>query len=254
MRKDKKVHEELSEEKKKLLKILRIVIQALLLGGLLAVCIIAVINLYPIFMRINNDEIFRQEIVDQISSTGGFSWIILIGIQIIQAVLAVIPAGPVVIITGMIYNPFVATIICLVGQTIGAIIVIYLVKLFGYTFISLFIDPEQTKKFKILQDGKRCGVLMFSYLLIPLLPKDPIAFIVPFTKVKVKHFIWINLVARTPMTIVSVIFGNSLMTGEYLIAIILGVICAILALLCFIFNKRIVDFIDKLTIKKECDK
>lgn len=249
--KKEKVHNELSEKKKKNLKIARIIIQAILLGGILAVCIVAILKLYPIFMKINSDEIYRQELVEQIKSTGGFSWLILVGIQIIQTILAVIPAGPVVIISGMIYNPFLATIICLVGQTIGAVIVIYLVKLFGYTFISLFIDPEQTKKFKILKDGKRCGVLMFSYLLIPLLPKDPIAFIVPFTKVKVKHFVWINLLARTPMTIVSVIFGNSLMTGQYLLAIILGGACAILALLCFIYNKKIVNIIDKLTMKKD---
>ena len=237
------------ENKKNKLKIIRITIQTILIVGILALAVFAIIKLYPIFMKINDDEVYRQMIIDKISSYGSFSWLILIGIQIIQTILAVIPSGPVVIITGMMYNPWIAALICLVGQTIGAVIVIYLVKIFGYTFISLFIDPEQTKKFKILQDGKRCGVLMFSYLLIPLLPKDPIAFIVPFTKVKVKHFIWINLVARAPMTIVTSLLGSSIMTGEYIIAIVLGCLCAVLAALCFVFNKRIVDFIDKIIIK-----
>lgn len=240
---------ELDGKKKNKLKIIRIVIQAILIVGILVLAVFAVIKLYPIFMKINDDEAYRQMIIDKISAYGNFSWLILIGIQIVQTILAVIPSGPVVIITGIMYNPWVASIICLVGQTLGAVIVIYLVKLFGYTFISLFIDPEQTKKFKILQDGKRCGVLMFSYLLIPLLPKDPIAFIVPFTKVKVKHFIWINLVARTPMTIVTSFLGSSIVTGNYIISLVLGIICGILALLCFIFNKKIVDYIDKITMK-----
>lgn len=91
---------------------------------------------------------------------------------------------------------------------------------------------------------------MFSYLLIPFLPKDPIAFIVPFTKVKIRYFILINLFARLPMTIVSVIFGNSVITGNYIASIVIGSISFILALLCFIFNKKIIDILDKITSKK----
>ena len=91
---------------------------------------------------------------------------------------------------------------------------------------------------------------MFSYLLIPLLPKDPIAFIVPFTKVKVRYFIIIHTVARLPMTIVSVIFGNSVVTGNYIASIVIGSLSLILAILCFIFNKKIVEKIEKWTTKK----
>lgn len=241
----------MEDKKKKRLKIIRIVIQAVILLSIIGVCIYGIIELMPIFNRLKDDTEYQQEIITQLQSFGSFSWIILIGISVLQTVLAVIPAGPIVIITGMMYNPAVAVIITLVGQTLGALVVILLVKAFGYTFLALFIDPEQPKKFKISDDSKKCGVLMFSYLLIPLLPKDPIAFIVPFTKVKIWVFLLINVVARTPMTIVSVLFGNSLVSGNMTIAIVIGCISALLALLCFIFNKRIVNFIDKITSKKK---
>lgn len=237
----------ISHEKDKKLKRIRLIIQLILLIILIGIAVFALIKLVPVFVKIQNDEVYRDYIVSEINKAGKFSWLILLGIQVVQAVLAFIPAGPCVIITGMMYNPVIATIICLVGQTIGAVIVIYLVKLFGYTFMALFIDPEHTKKFKLLDDAKRCGVLMFSYLLIPALPKDPIYFVVPFTKVKVRHFVIINLVARTPMTIVSVIFGNSLINGQIGLGLILGICCAVVALICFIFNKKIVDVIDRIT-------
>ncbi|MDE7161619.1 MAG: VTT domain-containing protein [Anaeroplasmataceae bacterium] len=238
------------EQKKKRYKIIRITIQIIILLGFLALIIYATIKLYPIFTRIQKDEDYLNQILDQIHSYGSISWLILIGMQIVQTVLAIIPAGPIVILTGMLYPPAIAVIISLVGQTLGALVVIGLVKLFGYSFLALFIDPEQPKKFKLLEDGKKCGVLMFSYLLLPFFPKDPIAFIVPFTKVKIRYFVIIHLIARLPMTIVSVIFGNSVVSGNFLASIIIGCISFILAILCFIFNKRIVAFLDKITSKK----
>lgn len=238
------------ESKKKKYRIIRITIQVILIISLLALIIYATVMLYPIFNRMQKDEEYLNEIINQIQSYGSISWLILISLQIAQTVLAIIPAGPIVIITGMLYHPAIAVIICLVGQTLGALAVVGLVKLFGYSFLALFIDPEQPKKFKLLEDGKKCGVLMFSYLLIPFLPKDPIAFIVPFTKVKIRYFILINLFARLPMTIVSVIFGNSFITGNYVASIVIGSISFTLAILCFIFNKKIVAFLDKITSKK----
>lgn len=240
----------MDENKKRKYKYLRIAIQITLILGLLGLAIYGCIVLYPIFKRMQNDQAYLEKVVEQIRSYGSFSWLVLIGMQIIQTVLAIIPAGPVVILTGMLYHPALAVIICLVGQTLGALAVIGLVKLFGESFIALFIDPEQPKKFKLLEDGTRCGVLMFSYLLIPFLPKDPIAFIVPFTKVKIRHFVWINLVARLPMTIVSVLVGNSVVTGNYVAGIVIGSISFILAMVCFIFNKKIVLWLDQLTSKK----
>ena len=240
----------MEDEKKRKLKIIRIIIQIVIISILTGVSIFACVKLYPIFQRMQQDEEYLNATIEHIRSYGGYSWIILIGLQIVQTVLAIIPSGPIVIITGMLYHPVLAVIICLVGQTLGALVVIVLVKLFGYSFLALFIDPEQPKKFKLLQDGKRCGVLMFSYLLIPFLPKDPIAFIVPFTKVKIRYFVLINIVARLPMTIVSVIFGNSLISGNFIAGIIIASLSAILALLCFIFNKKIVAWLDRYTERK----
>ena len=239
----------LSESKR--YKVVRIIIQSILLALLLLGVVIACFKLYPIFIRIQNDEMYRNEIVEQIQSTGIWGGLILISIQVVQTILAIIPSGPVVIIAGMMYEPWIAVLICLIGQTLGALLVIGLVKLFGYTFISLFVDLKKVKQFKILKNEKKCAVLMFSYSLIPLLPKDPLAFVVPFTKVKTWVFLVITFVARTPMTIVSVVFGNSIISGEFGLGIIIAGISLLLAILCFIFNNRIVNYLDKILVKKE---
>lgn len=239
-----------TEEKKEKFRKIRIAIQIVLILLLVTLSIYATVRLYPVFQRIQQDEAYLQEILEKIRSFGNVGWLLLIGMQILQTVLAIIPSGPIVILTGILYPPVIAILISLAGQILGALVVIGLVKLFGYSFLALFVDPEQPKKFKLLEDGKRCGVLMFSYLLLPFLPKDPIAFIVPFTKVKIRYFILIYIFARLPMTIVSVIFGNSLVSGNYIASILIGAMSFVLALLCFIFQKKLVSFLDKITSQK----
>ena len=233
------------------LRLLRIIIQAVLLVSLLIIMIIGCIKLYPIFIRIQNEEAYRDVIIEQIKSKGIIGGVILILIQVIQTVLVVIPSGPVVIIAGMMYSPIIAVIICLIGQSLGILLVIGLVKLFGYTFISLFVDIDKVKQFRILNNKTKCAVLMFSYSLIPILPKDPLAFIVPFTKVKTWVFLLISIIARLPMIIVSVVFGNSLISGEFGAGLLIASISGLLAIICFIFNNKIVNLLDKIFVKNK---
>lgn len=237
--------EELSENKKKRYKVIRLVIQIILIVIIVAALIWATIKLYPIFVKIQKDEVYREKVVEQIQSYGGWSWLIIIAAQIIQTILAVIPSGPIVMISGILFHPLLASVLCIVGQTIGGICVFYLVKLLGYRFVALIMDPDKIKESRFLKNTRRCEVLMFGYLLIPALPKDIVAFVAPFTKIKIQNFILINLVARIPMTIVTVFMGSSLINGSYVIAIVLGVLSCILALLCFVFNGRIVRFLER---------
>ena len=86
---------------------------------------------------------------------------------------------------------------------------------------------------------------MFGYLMIPALPKDIVAFIAPFTKVNLWRFTLINIFARIPMTIVSVMMGTAFIDGNYVLAFVLAGCSGVCALLCFIFNKKIVNFLDR---------
>ena len=235
---------ELNEKQKKNYKIIRIILQAVLIVGLIVLITFLTIKLYPYYDRVQNDEAYRIEFTEKIKSYGFLSFFLVLGAQIAQTILAVIPSGPIVMISGMLFNPFVAVIVCLLGQTIGAIIVFYLVKLLGYSFIALFIDPDKIKNSKFISNKNRTNVLMFGYLLIPALPKDIVSFVAPFTKIKIREFILISFIARIPMTIVTVLMGNSIIDGSYVLALVLAGVSLILAALCFIFNKKIVNYLE----------
>ena len=129
------MEEELSEKKRKRYKVIRIILQLLLLLAFLAFCIYSTIRLYPIISRIQSDEIYRDEIVQKIRSYGGWVWIIILLAQALQCILAVIPSGPIVMLSGILFNPPIAIILCIIGQTIGAICVYYLVKFWDIVFL-----------------------------------------------------------------------------------------------------------------------
>ncbi|MBQ9124402.1 MAG: TVP38/TMEM64 family protein [Acholeplasmatales bacterium] len=241
----------MNEDSKKKYKKIRIAIYTSVLLLIIAGLIFATIKLFPYFKRIQDDKLYREYIVEKLNSYDGLAGIIILLVQILQVILTVIPSGPIVIISGILFNPVIAIIICLVGQTIGSIIVYLLVKTLGYRFIALFFDPESIKNSKLLKNEVRCKVLMVGYMLIPGLPKDIIAFIAPFTKIKLKDFIIISFFGRLPMTIVTVLLGTSILAGSMPLAITLTCICILLALLCFIFQNKIINFLEKRGSKNE---
>lgn len=238
---------ELNERQKYNYKIVRIIIQSILLISFIFVIVYLTIKLFPYYIKIQEDDLYREEILIKIKDYGYLSFFLVLTAQIIQTILAIIPSGPIVMVSGMLFNPIVATIVCLLGQTIGGVLVFYLVKLLGYNFIALFVNPDKIKNSKLLKNKNRTNVLMFGYLLIPALPKDIVSFLAPFTKMKIIEFIIISLIARIPMTIVTVLMGTSILDGSYIIVVIMGFISISLALFCFIFNKKIVTFLERKT-------
>lgn len=226
-------------------KIIRIFLQVIIILALIVIAIYATIKLFPYFKRIQIDEEYKNYIIDKIRSYGGWSILIIIFLQVIQTIFMIIPSGPIVMIAGVLLSSGSAILSSIVGQTIGGIIVFILVRLFGFKFIALFVDPKKIYESKLLKNTTRCEVMMSGYLMIPALPKDIVSFIAPFTGIKLKDFIIINLYARIPMTAVSVFMGSSIMDSNIVLLVILTAISCILALMCFIFHKKIESFLGK---------
>lgn len=239
-------NEKMSKEDKR-----RIIITSSILGVFIILCIVLIIvfwdYIYGLFTR---DEKVINDIENMLTKYGSWAWLILLFLMILQVVFAVLPNGPFEMIAGIMYGPFKGILIALAGATLGALIVILLVKAFGKGFAGLFVNLKDGHKYKLLNDEKRCLVVMFGLLIIPGIPKDFLAFLVPFTKIKTWKFLIINLIARTPVTIFSVLFGDSIRSGNYALSISLGIVALIIGLICIIFNKKIVSLFSS-KIKEE---
>ena len=234
--------------KKKLSRkdIVRLSITGLGLLAFIGFAITIIVKFWPYLVGlIHDDQAVEAELEEIFRSMGSWAWAALMLCMVIQVVLAVIPNGFFEMLSGLIYGPWLGTIIAITGTTIGCLIVIYLVKAFGKGFASLFVDlDEDNKVLNFLKNENRCLILLFGFLIIPGLPKDFVIFLVPFTSIKIWKFIIVNFFARLPATILTVVLGNSIKEGFSPAVITVGVIMALFGLLCLIFNKKISKFFE----------
>ncbi len=216
------------------------------------IIVIASIYYMAILIYNLNDDAYKQAFINKIEEYKLFGLFMFIIITSLQVVFAFIPGEIMEIIAGLLYGPFFGLIVISVGVTIGCVIVYYLVKKIGINFFNKFFDINKYQnKFQLLGCEKRLEILIFSITLIPGLPKDFIAFIIPFTKVKLHRFLVINVVARIPSILSSTLIGASLINGKYDVGIIIFSISTVIALIGIIFNKKIEKFIILKTKDKE---
>ena len=94
--------------------------------------IILSIKLLPLITKLSNEE-SRIEFKEQVSAMGIKGIFLMLGIQILQIVVAVIPGQPVEIISGMLYGTFGGILLCL---TLGMIIYIVFFELLPHVLHS----------------------------------------------------------------------------------------------------------------------
>lgn len=229
----------------------KLIFQIVLIALFIVGCIIATIYLYPIITRINTDEVYKEEFIKTINGFGIWGILVVLACFILQNILAVIPTAPFELVAGMLYGTVGGLVVASIGSTLGALAVILLVKLFGENFAKAFVNMEDKKKFRFVDDPKRTSVIMFCILFMPGVPKDFLSFLVPFTKVKIRTFLIINIVARIPSVIITASLGNSLINGKVSVSLVLFILSIIIALLGIVFNKQIVNLINKFGKKKE---
>ncbi len=229
----------------------RIVFQSIIIGIVILLMIGITILAWPYVIKLKNVT-YREHFIAKMQKMGFGGAVILVLITAIQVIFAFIPGEPVELLAGVMYGPWFGLLICTIGVTIGSIAVYYLVKSLGRSFVDKMIDIDQyEKKWKFLGNAKRMEVLIFSITLIPGIPKDFIAFLVPFTRVKLRRFLVINAIARIPSILSSTYFGSSILRGHFKLALLIFGAQAVVAAIGIIFNKQIVERLERKSAVKE---
>ena len=93
-------------------------------------------------------------------------------------------------------------------------------------------------------NSKKAMILIFLFYLIPGLPKDLCSYVAGLSEMKLKAFLIISLIGRTPAMMGSLLIGKLVNIGGYTLAIVIGVLAVVLFLLGVIFRKRLLSWID----------
>ncbi len=188
----------------------------------------------PMVSLVSEPEQFRE----WVKSNGLWSWLIFIGMMIFQVIIALVPGEPLEIGAGYAFGAVEGTVLCVVGVTLGSLIVFGLVRKFGIRLIEVFFDFEKIKKLKFLQNEKRLSLITFIVFFLPGTPKDLLTYFVGLTNISISKFILIISVARLPSIITSTVGGSALGVKEYEFAVIVFAATIVLSLLgLLIYNK-----------------
>ena len=197
----------------------------------------------------------HHEVIDQVSSIEnvqalldeykGYSILVYILAQIVQIIICIIPGQWLQFAAGYAFGFWLGLLFSLIGATIGAFVSYYLAKLLGQGILYLLFDEDQMNHFIEKLNSKKAIVAVFVIYLIPGLPKDACSYAAGISNMKLKAFLIVSLIGRTPAMAGSLLIGNQVGIGSYTAAIIIGVAAVILCITGVIFRNKITDLLDK---------
>lgn len=226
----------------------KIIIRAVIAVVYLVLTVAISVLVYPYVNDMTTHE-GRMHLKELMESYKWLGILLFVVVQALQVIIVIIP--PVQIIGGMLYGWFFGAVLSYAGLFLGSVAVFWLVKLIGYPLVETFIAKKHIKKFKFLEDEKRLEFILFLLFLIPGVPKDALAYLVPLTKIKPRNYFLYVLPARIPAVIISTVFGKNVVSGNIPGTIIVTAILIILAFLGFFYKDKIIN---KLHRKKKPQK
>jgi uncharacterized membrane protein YdjX (TVP38/TMEM64 family) len=188
----------------------------------------------PLIQFVGEPEKFRA----WVNESGIWGMIAFVGMTVFQVIIAFVPGEPLEIGAGYAFGAFWGTLLCIIGITLGSLIVFLLVRTLGVRLLEVFFTYEKIKSLKFLQNEKRLALITFFLFFLPGTPKDLLTYFVGLTKIDFKGFLFIVAVARIPSVITSTIGGSLLGSEKYILAVIaFGITLLISVIGWFIYNK-----------------
>lgn len=171
----------------------------------------------PMLKFVSEPEQFHAWI-DQHGILGRLAFL---GMMVLQIFIAVIPGEPLEIGAGYAFGMWEGTFLCMVGTSIGGLLVFLFVRTFGMKAVEIFFSREKIQSLKFLQRTERRDFWFFLIFLIPGTPKDLLSYVAGLTDMKLSSWFCITTFARIPSIITSTIGGNALGVQNYLFAVII---------------------------------
>lgn len=215
---------------KKWLKITLIVLAA---AAVAALCV----WLIPLVWSLRQPE--NQAAFEEfVGSLGVFGILLMLGIQVLQIVVAVIPGEPIELIMGLMYGTWGGLALTLTGILTGSTIIYFCMKRFGTGFASKFVDTNGFKKFRFLNNPAKRDSFIFLLFFIPGTPKDVLTYFAPLTGIPFGRFITISTLARIPSVVTSTLVGSSVSKGEFLKSLIVFAITGVVGIAGILINNK----------------
>ena len=214
-------------------RILRI---ALTLAAVLTAAALSGYLARPLLQFLSEPERFRAWIGER--GVWGVATFMLL--NMLQVFVAVIPGGPFSMAAGYAFGPLWGTLICLAATTAASTLVLLIVRRWGGAAVR-FLAGREPEELALFQKMERAEWVFLLVFLIPGSPKDVLSYAAGLMKLPLPSWIVINLIGRIPGILLSVLGGDRVMRGDYLLAAGLTLLCGALYIAGMIIYKNYME-------------
>ena len=196
-----------------------------------AILLPSIINIAPQIWQIIQAQDY-QVLGDYLRSFGFLGAFILFILQFLQSLLPVFPALILQISAGVIYGPYLGTLIVVFANCLANYLLFIFLHRFDQEKINKILDFKFLRKFKIYFQSKNPTTIIFLFYLAPFLTNAFIPYFAATTKISKKNFLFSMVTATLPMTFLSVYLGDTIIRGAWKSAIttvllMVGLSCAL---------------------------
>ncbi len=234
-----------TEKKKKLRKYFK-VFSAVFKFALLLVILVG-IPLYIYFFHHDWIQMFSN--IDNVKALfreyKAESVFFYIGSQILQIVICIIPGQWLQFAAGYMYGFWLGYLYSIIGAFLGSVLTYYLARILGHDAMHLIFGEEKIKSMLETMNSKKAVVLVFLIFLIPGVPKDLCNYVAGLSELKLKPFLIVSLIGRSPGMMGSLLIGRQICTGGYVSAAVIAAVAVVLCVIGIIFRKKITVILDK---------
>ncbi len=194
----------------------------------LVIFIPAVVKIVPeIYEILKADD--HQALVLYLRSFGYTGAVILFILQFLQSLMPIFPAVILQVTAGITYGPWWGTLIITSSYCLANLLIFVILRKYQFRDMNKLLEWKPIKKMMKYVKNNDPNLAIFILYLFPILSNSYIPYLAYTTEITTKNFIFVMISASMPMTFASVYFGDRLLKGELLSAIIVFGLAALLS-------------------------
>ncbi len=156
------------------------------------------------------------------------SRLVLVGINVVQVLLAFLPGEPVELASGYAFGLIEGTALCLAAAAVASSLIYWGVRRWGRRLVGKFFDRSMLDRYEWLRNTRKLELIMLVVFLIPGTPKDFLTYFAGLTRLRFPVVLAIATFGRLPSIVTSTVAAAAFGAGEYGAAIIAVVAAGVL--------------------------
>ena len=153
----------------------------------------------------------------------------LVGIQVLQVVVAILPGEVVEIAAGYTFGAWEGLFLCLAGALIGSALIYCFTRRFGVKMVEAFISREKLDSLQFIHNSQKLHILVFILFFIPGTPKDILTYFIGLTPMKLSTFLLLSTLARITSVLISTLGGDAIGIQNYHFAVLVFAVTILLS-------------------------